>query len=369
MFQSGEVLVGRYEVISYHAAGGMQEVYVGFDRALSRKVAIKTPKIGPADRRFKRGAEMGARTNHPNIAATFDYYESNDTIFMVEEFIDGVNLAEHFRRGYNYLDPLLAAHVVHHVLRALAEAHKMGICHRDLKPSNIMTSADAGFTQIKLTDFGIAKLAEAAIDAEMKLFDEDESTLTTSDTLLGAVPYMAPECWVSWKDAGQEMDIWALGCIAYELLVGHPPFGTGKRAIGEVVRLNGNDPSLKIPEWFGKHEFTVDLERSLWGFIVKCLKADPAHRSTAAELLEYFNSVCYSSAPRNYGIVDRYPHRYMNGGVGDFGFIKDASVDMMLFFHQSVYFGQAKPRQGVRVNYSYYPGVPQARCCPVLELK
>lgn len=180
VFSRGQVLAGRYEILKYHAAGGMQEVYVAQDLALGREVAIKTPKSGVVDRRFRRGAEMGARVVHPNVAATFDYFEDENVTFLVEEFVQGRDLAKMLDDEFYYLDPSLAAHILHHMAKALNEAHRVGICHRDLKPSNIMTSGDPGVTTLKLTDFGIAKLAESEIEAEMNLFDEDESTLTSS---------------------------------------------------------------------------------------------------------------------------------------------------------------------------------------------
>ena len=93
------------------------------------------------------------------------------------------------------------------------------------------TPPDDALSAIKLTDFGIAKLAESQIGAEMDLFNRDDSTLTSSKTLLGAVPYMAPECWTDWKSAGQPSDVWALGCIAFHLLDGNPPFGSGRSAL------------------------------------------------------------------------------------------------------------------------------------------
>src|SRR5262249_4625722 len=115
----------------------MQEVYRGWDEVLERRVVIKTPKRGTKERRFKRGAEMSARVNHPNIAATFDYCEEGGMTFLVEEFVEGTDLGQRLANDFLYMDPGLAAHVVHHVARALYEAHKAKICHRDLKPSNI----------------------------------------------------------------------------------------------------------------------------------------------------------------------------------------------------------------------------------------
>lgn len=363
----GTRLIGRYEVLAFHAEGGMQEVYLCRDLVLGREVALKTPKQGVKDRRFRRGAEMGARVNHPNIAATFDYYEDDALTFLVEEFIPGVDLGRRLQEQFEYLDPSLAAHAIHHIARGLEEAHKVGICHRDLKPSNVMTSADLGLASIKLTDFGIAKLAENELEAEIEEFNKDESTLTSSGTLLGAVPYMAPECWDDWKAAGQPMDIWALGCVAYHLLAGFAPFGTGRQAIANVVKFQGGRFDLKKPAWFGRHKNTETLEDELWSLIEACIKSDPADRIDAEEVVRRCDAMCYADAPRIAGNIATYPLIYQNGGRGDCGFIFSDGEEF--FFHLSEFFGDGKPSQGQRVSYSLYPGVPKPRVCPVLLLK
>ncbi|MEE4624658.1 serine/threonine-protein kinase [Pseudomonas alliivorans] len=368
VFSPNQILAGRYEVLEYHAAGGMQEVYVARDLALNRIVALKTPKAGVVDRRFRRGAEMGARVVHPNVAATFDYFEDEDVTFLVEEFVPGRDLAKLLEDEFYYLDPGLTAHILHHMAKALNEAHRVGICHRDLKPSNIMTSGDPGVTTLKLTDFGIAKLAESEIEAEMTLFDEDESTLTSSNTLLGAVPYMAPECWVNWKAAGQPMDIWAFGCIAYQLLSGAPPFGMGRAAIFNVGRLSFTGISIVKPIWFNTHKVTETLENGLWSIIESCLTFDPVARPNASQIVEAFNMLCYASIDRNVGVVSDFKINYAAGGTGNFGFINDITGNST-FFHSTVFFGSQSPTRGQRVSFSMYPGVPNARCSPVLLLK
>ncbi|MEE1882165.1 serine/threonine-protein kinase [Pseudomonas soli] len=367
VFSAGEVLAGRYKVLEYHAAGGMQEVYIARDLALDRKVALKTPKAGVVDRRFRRGAEMGARVVHPNVAATFDYYEDDRVTFLVEELVAGRDLAKLLDVEFYYLDPILAARVLHHVAKALNEAHRVGICHRDLKPSNIMTSGDPGVTMVKLTDFGIAKLAESEIEAEMNLFDEDQSTLTSSNTLLGAVPYMAPECWVNWKNAGQPMDVWAFGCIAYQLLVGAPPFGAGRAAIFNVGRLSHTGVNLEKPAWFGTHKVTEVLEDDLWDMIKRCLCIDPVGRPTMSQIVEEFNDLCYASTDRCLGTVGSFKIGYVGGGTGNCGFITE-SIGLSTFFHGTVFYG-GQPMEGQRVSFSKYPGVPYPRCSPVLLLK
>ena len=344
MFSPGNVLVDRYVVREYLNSGGMQEVYVCEDLALDRFVAVKTPKGGVRDRRFRRGAEMGARISHHNVASTFDYYEDDHLTFMVEEFVDGLDLGKRLDREFYYLDPSLAAHVIHNITRALYEAHKVGICHRDLKPSNIMTSDDPGMQSIKLTDFGIAKMAESEIAVEMERFERDEATLTASNTLLGAVPYMAPECWVDWKNAGQAIDIWALGCIAYQLLSGVPPFGLGRIAIANVVRVEqAGKVDLVLPAAFGRNQSTKALEGDLWNMVLACIQPNPEVRPDAATLLSACGTWCYALGQRRRGVVGTYGVPYYGGGVSKSGNIIDNVSSESLFFHGSDFFGAMRP--------------------------
>lgn len=367
LLTQGQVLVDRYEIINFHAAGGMQEVYCAYDHTLDRKVAVKIPKAGTKDRRFRRGAEMGARVNHPNVAATLDYYEDDELTFLVEEFICGVDLNFRLANEFFFLDPYLAAHVSHHIAKALFEAHRVGICHRDLKPSNIMTSDDPSIESIKLTDFGIAKLAEAEILAEMELFAGDEATLLSSNTLLGAVPYMAPECWDDWKSAGMPMDIWAFGCIMYHLLSGEPPFGTGRKAIRNGLLYQTGRYEVLKPNWFGIHPDTQELEDSMWAILTSCLAVDPNDRPTAEEVMVWFNALAYATAMRKVGEIRRYPIKYRSGNTAKAGFIAEGLDEF--FFHYSDFYGNALPREGQKVSFSYYPGAPAPRCSPVLLLR
>lgn len=366
----GRILIDRYRIERYINAGGMQEVYLAQDLKLGRHAVVKTPKDGATDKRFKRGAEMSARINHHNIAATFDYYEGSDITFMVEEFIDGVDLGQRLQREFYGLDPALAAHVVHNIAKALLEAHRSGICHRDLKPSNIMTSSDPNLASIKLTDFGIAKLAENEIEEEMKAFEKDESTLTSSNTLLGAVPYMAPECWSNWRGAGQAMDVWALGCIAYQLLSGELPFGSGRAAIMAVAKLEASGViTLKEPALMGRKVIFEPMEQDLWRLIRACLVIDPDKRPSAKDVVEMCAQWCYESSPRRVGEIESYGVRYSSGGKSKTGMIKDLVSDERFHYHLSEYYGTGTPTKGMKVSVGVHPGAPRRRAAPILPLK
>ena len=369
-FNAGDTIAGRYQVIAFHLEGGMQEVYRCFDTALERVVALKTPRDGIVDKRFNRGAQMGARVVHPNVAATLDYVEEGTNRCLVEEFISGKDLGRRLASDFNFLDPSLTAWVLHNIAKGLQAAHRVGICHRDLKPSNIMTSADGHMDIIKLTDFGIAKLAEHELEVEIEKFEQDENTLTSSSTLLGAVPYLAPECWSDWSSAGQPADIWALGAIACHLLLGKPPFGAGKGAIMKMAQAQlAGKVDINLPEWFGKHQEAAQLEQELWAIVQSCLQVSPALRPTANDVVQMCEALCYSAAPRKTGSIKTYPYRYQNGGEATAGFISVDDGDVA-FFHLSDFFSVGvKPQVGQRVSFSIMAGKPKERCSPVLLLK
>lgn len=370
MLRPNQVLIDRYRVERYLNAGGMQEVYLCEDLKLGRWVVAKTPKGGVVDKRFRRGAEMSARINHHNIAATFDYYEGSEATFMIEEYVDGFDLQRRLSTEFQCLDPALAAHVIHNVARALHEAHSRNICHRDLKPSNIMTSSDPGMASLKLTDFGIAKLAENEIAAEMSEFERDETTLTNSNTLLGAVPYMAPEAWTNWRGAGQPLDVWALGCIAYQLISGVLPFGSGRAAIMAVARLESTKlVELPAPTLFGRSPYTARLEDELLDFINRCLQFDPRARPSAAQLLALCGSWCYGVANRRRGTVSSYGERYAFGGKSKTGYISEDGSEARYFYHRSEYYSASDPIVGAKVCLGAYAGEPYPRAAPVLPLK
>jgi len=239
---AGEVIQGRYRILNYLAEGGMQEVYRATDLSFERPVALKTPKNQSAEKRFSRSAQMSARVNHPNIAKTLDYFEESGRSYLIEEFVEGPDLGSVFKNTLEYCDPHLAAHLIHHVAKGVAASHHVGVCHRDLKPSNILVSKDANFSDVRVTDFGIAKLAEEEIANNM----QDESSITASKTLVGALPYMAPEVIESHKQANFQADVWALGAILHFFLTGQPPYGVGLAAVPKILSAE----PLKPPKVF-----------------------------------------------------------------------------------------------------------------------
>ncbi|MCE4373556.1 serine/threonine-protein kinase [Xanthomonas hortorum] len=184
-----DIVSGRYRIERHIGRGGMQDVYLAHDILLESNIALKTPQLGQPDKRFKSSAKIAARVNHHNVAKTLDYIEENGRLFLIEELVDGDNL-ENKLKTFGAIDPHLAARIFLHVSKGVAASHHAGVVHRDLKPSNIIVEHGVNLHELKITDFGIATLTEEVFDEAAR---EGDITRSTSGTIRGALPYMAPE--------------------------------------------------------------------------------------------------------------------------------------------------------------------------------
>jgi Tol biopolymer transport system component len=217
--------LGCYEVHELIGQGGMGEVYRARDLKLNRDVALKTLPAAVAldpDRllRFKREAQVLAALNHSNIAAIYGLEESDGAQALVLELVDGPTLADRIAEGPLPLDEALA--IARQIADALEGAHARGIVHRDLKPANIKLRADGS---VKVLDFGLAK-AIAADPARSDAFASPTITspaLTRLGMILGTAAYMSPEQ-ARGREADTRSDIWAFGCVLFEMLTGQRPF-------------------------------------------------------------------------------------------------------------------------------------------------
>jgi Tol biopolymer transport system component len=220
--------LGSHEITALLGKGGMGEVYRARDLKLKREVAIKIlPEEFSRDSdrvsRFQREAEVLASLNHPNIAAIHDVEETNGTRYLVLELVGGETLADRLMRGPIPLDE--AVQVARQIVDALEAAHERGIVHRDLKPGNIKIGSDG---KVKVLDFGLAKVATPSAAAEA--FSNSPTLMSGSlgGVILGTAPYMSPEQ-ARGKTVDARTDVWAFGCVLYEML-------TGKRAFaGETT--------------------------------------------------------------------------------------------------------------------------------------
>ena len=265
--QIGQQL-GSYEITSLLGKGGMGEVYRARDAKLKREVAIKTLPdefSRDADRlgRFQREAEVLASFNHPNIAAIYDLQEANGSRYLVLELVEGETLAERIAREPIPIEE--AVDIAKYICEALEAAHEKGIIHRDLKPANVKITPDG---KVKVLDFGLAKANSGPATA---------TTLSNSPTLLsgsmggaiiGTAAYMSPEQ-ARGKDVDRRADVWAFGCVLYEML-------TGKRAFeGEEVTDTLAYIITKEPDW---SSIPAPTPSSIQRVLRSCLQKDLRRR-------------------------------------------------------------------------------------------
>jgi serine/threonine-protein kinase len=214
--------VGPYEVVSWLGAGSMGEVYRARDTKLDREVALKTLPAELAREparlaRLKQEARFLASLNHPGIASLHGLEESDGGVpVLVMELVEGESLADRLRRGPLPLRE--AVTVADEIARALEAAHEKGVLHRDLKPGNIRLVPDG---RAKLLDFGLAKaVRKAAVDSQLAT---EASPGSEAGAVLGTAPYMSPEQ-AKGQEADRRSDIWAFGCVLYEMLAGKRAF-------------------------------------------------------------------------------------------------------------------------------------------------
>ena len=264
--------LGAYEIVAPLGAGGMGEVYRARDSKLGRDVALKvipdTFALDP-DRlaRFKREAQVLASLNHPHIAAIYGFEDSGETHALVLELVEGETLADRIARGAIPLDEALP--IVRQICEALEAAHEQGIIHRDLKPANIKVTP-AGV--VKVLDFGPAKLTDRAhapaSDLSLSPTITSPAMMTGAGMILGTAAYMAPEQ-AKGREADKRSDIWAFGCVLYEML-------TGRRAFeGEDVSDTMAAVLRADPRWA---ELPVGTPRAVKRLLRRCLQKDPKRR-------------------------------------------------------------------------------------------
>ena len=255
--------IGPYEVLSMVGAGGMGEVYRARDTSLKRDVALKIlPESFATDSerlaRFQREAEVLASLNHPNIAAIYGLEHASGVKALVMELVEGDDLAERIALGAIPMDEALP--IARQIAEALEAAHERGIIHRDLKPANIkITPAGA----VKVLDFGLAKAIGA--EGESRQNSANSPTITSASTqlgvILGTAAYMAPEQ-AKGTPVDKRADVWAFGCVLFEMISGKRPF-EGKSGTDTLVRILEHDPDWSLLPRQTPRAIRVLLERCL----------------------------------------------------------------------------------------------------------
>jgi eukaryotic-like serine/threonine-protein kinase len=263
--------LGPYEVTAQIGVGGMGEVYRATDTNLKRAVAIKVlPASVAADAerlaRFQREAEVLASLNHPNIAAIYGLERSGATTALVMELAEGPTVADRIAQGPIGLDEALP--IAKQIAEALEAAHEQGIIHRDLKPANIKVRPDG---MVKVLDFGLAKAMEATGATSPNASRSPTITtpaMTQAGMILGTAAYMSPEQ-ARGKGVDRRADIWAFGCVLYEMLTGQRAFPGEDVAdtLGAVVRAE--------PDW---SVIPQHVSPTLLVFLRRSLQKDPKQR-------------------------------------------------------------------------------------------
>jgi serine/threonine protein kinase len=252
--------LGKYEILQRLGAGAMGVVYLAYDPAIGRRVAVKTIRKDLLDEataatvsaRFRNEAMAAGRLTHPGIVAIYDYGESDETAYIVMEYAPGEDLQRYASARRITLFEIRM--LMTQLLDALEHAHQAGIVHRDIKPTNLLVA-----DRLKVTDFGIARIAS--------------SQLTRTGAVIGTPAYMAPE---QYRGAGVDhrADLFASGVILYELLTGHTPFrAESLEEMAYKVCHTAHVPATQI---------RPDLPRAVDGLLARALAKNSHERFASA---------------------------------------------------------------------------------------
>ncbi len=263
--------IGAYEILSPIGAGGMGEVYRARDAKLGRDVAIKVlPEAFARDSermaRFEREAKVLASLNHPNIAAIYGFEDSGGVHALVMELVEGPTLAERIGQGPIPLDEALP--IAKQICEALEYAHERGIVHRDLKPANIKICRE---DSVKILDFGLAKAIQGQVEENLANSPTLSQMATEAGVLLGTAAYMSPEQ-AKGKSVDRRADIWAFGCVLYEMLSGKMAFR------GELVAEALAAVLQSEPDW---SQIPASTPAQVLALLRRCLRKDVRQRLQA----------------------------------------------------------------------------------------
>ncbi|HZI42167.1 MAG TPA: serine/threonine-protein kinase, partial [Gemmatimonadaceae bacterium] len=266
----GRVLAERYHMLKRLGEGGMGTVYLAEHVKMNRQCAVKVMNgalLSDSDsaQRFAREASNAARIIHPNVAAVFDYGETDGVVYLVMEYVEGLSLTRLLERE-TMLPPSRAIDIAHQVSEALVAAHELGIVHRDLKPDNIIIApGKTGRDIAKVVDFGIAKAIE----------EGPTESLTRTGLVIGTPEYMSPEQLLG-DPVDARSDIYSLGCILYQMLTGRRTFDEPTREQMIKRRLTEKAPHPR--------DLVPDLPKTLDLIVARLLARAPQDRyATVAE--------------------------------------------------------------------------------------
>jgi serine/threonine-protein kinase len=280
----GETFADRYELTELVGTGGMSSVYKAHDTLLERNVALKILHDHYSDddefvERFRREARSAAQLSHPNIVTVIDRGETGGRQFIVFEYIEGENLKELLVRS-GRLSVERALELALEIARGLAFAHEHGLIHRDVKPQNVLLNGDG---KAKVTDFGIARSRDV------------ERGVTQTGTVLGTSNYIAPEQ-ASGQTVGAQTDVYSLGVVLYELLVGDVPF-PGENFVSVAMKhVNEPPPNLL--------DIRRDVPPRVAAAVDQALEKDPRQRFPTMDAFAAELEACRAELQRGDGASD-----------------------------------------------------------------
>ena len=283
---------GTYEILGPLGEGGMGEVYRARDTRLKREVALKVLQgtwvaIGDRIARFEREAELLAAVNHPNIAAIYGIEESSGITALVLELVEGPTLADRLAKGAMPTPEVIA--ICRQIVDALDAAHERGIVHRDLKPANIKLREDGA---VKVLDFGLAKALESddgSRPGATEFATITSPVVTSMGVILGTAAYMSPEQ-ARGQPIDKRTDIWAFGCVLYEMMTGRTAFAraTVPDSIAAILE--------REPNW---SVLPPTTPRSMRRLLQRCLDKNRSQRlRDIADVRHALDDVSDDEAPR-----------------------------------------------------------------------
>ncbi|MBU0437384.1 serine/threonine protein kinase [Staphylococcus succinus] len=261
----GKIINDRYKVSKKLGGGGMSTVYLAEDSILNRKVAIKAIRIPAGEKEttiksFEREVHNLTQLSHNNIVNVFDVTENDENFFLVMEYIQGLTLSEYIKQ-HKPLDVQTVLNFTKQIIDGIKHAHDNQIVHRDIKPQNILVDENQ---TLKILDFGIAKALS-------------ETTMTQTNHVLGTVQYLSPEQ-ARGESTDNGTDIYSIGVVLYEMLVGKPPF-SGETAVGIAIK-HIQDP---MPNATDKRS---DIPQALSNVVLKATEKDKADRYLAVNEMQ-----------------------------------------------------------------------------------
>ena len=258
---ASELVLGRYRPLQPLGSGGSGSVWLARDETNGLDVALKiVSREGKAGTRAEREAQAAARLRHPKCLRAYAYASDDRNVYIVYEYVPGRTMRDRIRAGE--LDDRAAVEVAVQILDALAHAHAHGIVHRDVKPTNVLV-ADGPDVDVRLLDFGLAQFTEA-------------ETLTAAGDVPGTLAYISPER-LAGEEASYAADVWAVGVLLWEALVGYHPFWSSS-PIETAHKIEAGAPPLD--------SMRPDLPRALLDAIDVSLEVDPQRRPVALELAQ-----------------------------------------------------------------------------------